>query len=130
MIKPFDEWNISKKETDKSNRQVIFYEREIWWCVLGINIGVEIDGKHELFLRPVVILRKFNKDSALIIPTGGKSKTGKYYLDVFTKEGKVFNARLSQIRYLSSKRLIRKMGTINKVSYDSLVSCTVGIIKG
>jgi len=48
---------------------ILFYEREVWWCITGVNVGVEIAGKHELFLRPVVVIRKFNKHMALIVPT-------------------------------------------------------------
>ena len=62
MQKDFDNWNIKKKETDKDDKIRVFYQREVWWCIVGTNVGVKIDGKHELFLRPVVITRKFNKE--------------------------------------------------------------------
>ena len=31
-------------------------EGEVWWCSVGENVGVEINGKHSLFLRPVLVL--------------------------------------------------------------------------
>ncbi len=52
MHKDFESWSIKKKETHQTKDNKIFYEREVWWCIFGINVGVEIDGKHEFFLRP------------------------------------------------------------------------------
>ena len=81
MEKDFDRWNSQKKQTDEiKNEPVMFYEREVWWCAAGINIGVEIDGKHELFSRPTVVIRKFNKDMLLVAPTTTQDKSNKYYL--------------------------------------------------
>ena len=108
MIKDFNKWNEKKKETDQTDDIVLFYEREVWWCIVGTNIGVEIDGKHELFLRPVVIARKFNKYMALIVPTTTQDKKNKYYLNVLGEDGKNYNTCLSQLRSISSKRLFRK----------------------
>jgi hypothetical protein len=34
------------------------HEREVWGCSLGANIGVEADGKHDNFERPVLVLMK------------------------------------------------------------------------
>ncbi|MDR0299066.1 MAG: hypothetical protein LBI13_03170 [Streptococcaceae bacterium] len=47
--KEFDFWNNEKKHLN--NREKAFYvkEREIWYCSLGVNVGYEIDGKHEQF---------------------------------------------------------------------------------
>lgn len=130
MQKDFDEWNIEKKLTERSNRLIIFYEREVWWCIAGLNIGVEIDGKHEFFLRPCVIIRKFNKDMALIVPTTTQDKTNKYYYQIAGTESKTYNACLSQIRTISSKRLFRKIDTINSTDYQILLSKISDMVKG
>src|SRR5579864_8524776 len=57
MPKNFDAWNEQKKVAD--GREIasdfFFHERELWWCALGANMGVEADGKHDLFERPVLI---------------------------------------------------------------------------
>ena len=121
MQKDFDKWNEKKKETEKTTDPVLFYEREVWWCIVGTNVGVEIDGKHELFLRPVVIVRKFNKFMALVIPTTTQDKNNKYYLIVSGEDGKIYNTCLSQIKTVSSKRLYRKIGTIKEVNYKLLL---------
>lgn len=130
MEKNFDNWNIKKKETDKDEKIRVFYQREVWWCIVGTNVGVEIDGKHELFLRPVVIARKFNKDMALIIPITTQDKSNKYYLLVSGDDGKKYNTCLSQIKSISSKRLFRKIGTIKEEDYKILLEKVSKMIKG
>lgn len=67
-IKNFDKWNIRKKRIEKKTQIPFFYTREIWRCSLGVNIGSEHDGKNDLYERPVLILKKFNKNTLLILP--------------------------------------------------------------
>ncbi len=98
---------------------------------IGVNIGVEIDGKHEHFLRPVVVVRKFNKDMALIVPTTARSKPeNKYYLVVTGDDAKRYTVCLSQIRAISSKRLFRKIGTIRKTDYAKLLGSLSHMLNG
>ena len=51
----------------------------MWWCALGINVGVETDGKHGNFERPVLVLMKFNKDAVLVVPLSSNAKRNPYY---------------------------------------------------
>ena len=61
MQKDFDEWNKRKKDLHyKHFSNSKFQEGEIWWCGAGLNIGHEIDGKHDTFERPFYILKKCN----------------------------------------------------------------------
>jgi len=80
---------------------------------LGANIGFEQDGKHQSYERPVIILRKFNKDVLWILPFTSKEKLGRYYFATEYVGEKSFII-LSQLRIISSKRLIRKIRTIPK----------------
>ncbi len=121
MMKDFDVWNEKKKETHHEEKIVVFHKREVWWCIMGVNVGVEIDGKHELFLRPVVIVQKFNKDMAVVVPTTDQPKSNKYYLSVSGDDDKTYNACLSHIRSISSKRLLRKIGVISSKDYEILL---------
>ena len=130
MEKDFDGWNKRKKQTHKEEKIVLFYEREVWWCIMGANIGVEIDGKHELFLRPAVVIRKFNKYMALVVPTTAQDRDNKYYFLVSGDDGKKYNACLSQIKAISSKRLFRKIGTISETDYQSLLEKVSRMVKG
>lgn len=131
MEKDFDGWNEKKKKTHAGTVWLAFYEREVWWIYAGVNIGVEIDGKHELFSRPVIVIRKFNKDMALIAPTTAQDKKrNKYYFAATGDDNKQYIVCLSQIRAISSKRFFRKIGTIDKVSYDNLLEKLANMIKG
>lgn len=111
MEKDFDRWNRRKKALDASGerRRFFYYEREIWWCSMGVNIGVEMDGKHHRFERPILILRKFNKDMFWGVPLTSKERVGNFYQKVAHASGASW-AILSQLRTWSSKRLIRKLG--------------------
>ena len=61
MEKDFNLWNSEKQNIDrKFLKDFYFSEREIWWCSVGINVGVEVNGKNSKFERPVLVLKKFN----------------------------------------------------------------------
>lgn len=79
MYKNFDEWNLLKKKIDKANNFPFFSEREVWFVNLGLNVGYEQNGKNKKYLRPVIILRKFNNRLFWAIPLTGRLKTGRYY---------------------------------------------------
>ena len=100
-------------------RVVYFKERQIWWTSLGENIGVEQNGKNCNFERPVVILKKFSQDSFWALPISSQGKVGKYY-HAFTREGRAFCINLSQIRLLSSKRLLRLIGDLDLTDYRTV----------
>lgn len=86
---------------------------EVWWCRLGENIGTEINGKNAFYLRPVYILKKVNRYSAVVIPLTSKEKYGSWFCDFYLGEKHEF-ANLSQIRAISLFRLENKIGTVGK----------------
>ena len=111
MKKNFQKWHIRKEELrERETERLYFYEREIWWCCLGLNIGFEQDGKNDQFERPVLILKKFNKDVLWALPLTSKNKIGKYYYQ-FEYKGRKYSVILSQLKLISSKRLLRKIRT-------------------
>lgn len=59
--KRFDEWSIEKRRLHNYGRQTGVKTGELWWCAVGENIGVEINGKGEVFTRPVLVLKKLSK---------------------------------------------------------------------
>ncbi len=111
-MKDFDTWNQEKQTLHNSRTNVVFHEREIWWCSIGVNIGYEQDGKNDLFERPVVIIKKFNRDVAWVAPLTTKVKYGIYYHSIF-HEDQEFSVILSQLRLLSTKRLRRYVRKIS-----------------
>src|SRR3954465_7462545 len=103
MHKNFNEWLPLKEVLHLKEKVIFFKEREVWWCTLGANIGFEQDGKNKNFERPVLILKKFNRDSVLAIPLTSRIKKHRYTF-VFTHNGQQFSALLSQVRLISTKR--------------------------
>ena len=118
MGKDFDRWNEKKKKIDASGRDgnFFFYEREIWWCAIGANVGVETDGKHDYFERPVLVVKKFNKEMFWGVPLSSRARFGRYYTKISHSSGDSW-VMLSQLKTVSSKRLVRKFETI---SFDDL----------
>lgn len=120
MDKDFEGWGIKKKEIHYSNKTIPFFnEREVWWCSLGINIGQEQDGKNNDYQRPVLILRKFNKDVLWIMSISSKVKNNPYNFAVKNDRGNQ-TVILTQLRLVSSRRLIKKMRTISEDEFKKI----------
>ena len=92
---------------------------------MGINIGFEQDGKNKQFSRPVVVLKTYSTNAALIVPLTSKNKKGVYYFDVGTVDGREAKAVLSQIRFVDRRRFINKAGTISKEIFKKLQSAII-----
>jgi mRNA interferase MazF len=117
--KDFDTWNIEKQYINKTNHHPYCSEREIWWCSLGINIGVEVDGKNGKFERPSLILKYINNDMVLIVPLTTKQQADKNHCAI-TSESKISFAKISQIKVISTKRLIRKISTLDEQEFKKV----------
>lgn len=120
MQKDFDSWNNKKKEINNILKPSDFYfhEREKWWCSIGVNVGYEQDGKNDNFERPVLVLRKFNKETVLIVPLTSVTKKNKYHYKLNTGDSFVI---LSQIRLISSKRLLRRIEKIGEKEFNEII---------
>ena len=123
MYSQYNNWNEIKITIENENIIVGFKERDIFYMNMGKNIGFEQDGKGENFVRPVVIIKGFNKNMFFGIPLSTKIKEGKfYYKFLFQKKDKLVEniALLSQMRLFSTKRLLNKIGVILKENFESL----------
>jgi len=118
-MKDFDTWNKLKKEVNNHDKKVFFKERDIFYVKLGKNVGYEENGKGEDFLRPVIVLRKFNNNVFLCTPLTSAEKNGIFYFQFFFR-GKNNNAILSQMRLIDSKRLVSKIGMISREDFFDL----------
>lgn len=119
-VKSIFEWHKIKIKIQLSEerKDMYFYEKDVWWASLGVNIGHEEDGKNKKFGRPVLILKKFNRHLVLVIPLTSKIKIGKFYYYKFAcSKSEFITAMICQVRLISSKRLFRKMGVINNNDY-------------
>lgn len=117
MQKDFDGWNIIKKQVNETIFSDYIHEREVWWCSLGVNIGFEEDGKNVSFERPVLILKKFSKEVVLIVPLSTKVKNHPYHFP-HLHDGQEYSALLSQIRVISTKRLLRMIYRMDEQIFD------------
>ena len=120
MNKDYVAWTRIKSEINNKISFIenkYFKERDIWWANVGENIGFEEDGKGERFLRPILVLRKFNKNLLLIVPLSKTDKEGKYYFN-FRYDKKYSNALLSQIKSIDSSGLAKKIGMISTIEFN------------
>lgn len=130
MKKDFDRWNEKKQEINKKilPDDFFFYEREIWWCSLGKNIGVEVNGKDEGFERPSIILKVFNKDMMWILPITSSIKKSKFYYNFIFNDIEQ-SVMITQVRTISSKRLKRKIGTISDLDFERISARLISLVK-
>ena len=130
MKKNFLSWfQIKPKLHENASSDLYFYERDVFYAHLGINIGFEQDGKGENFERPIVVLKKFNAHCMLIVPLTTKEKKGRFYFPFQIKgQKKKSYAILSQVRLIDGKRFINKIGRIEKKTLIELKKAIKQII--
>ncbi|HEY4476399.1 MAG TPA: type II toxin-antitoxin system PemK/MazF family toxin [Candidatus Paceibacterota bacterium] len=127
--KVFDSWNSDKKLIHFSEASPPYFkEREIWWCALGVNVGVETDGKNDNFERPVLLLAGFNKEMAWVLPITSRSNKSRFYYPL-EYEGQKQWIILSQIRTISTKRLLRKIRVLSEEEFGPIVNLIIGFLK-
>lgn len=121
-IKVYNNWNEEKKRIATKKGEAIFFEKEIWLVSLGQNLGVEIIGKNERFVRPVLVYRKYNRNQALVFPLTTKGKLNRFYykLENVRFLSKISYLTLSQIRVLDQKRFFRKLGKVSVGQFKSI----------
>jgi len=119
----FIKWAELKTEIHfkRNIEKICFQTREIWWVNLGVNIGDEEDGKNFSFERPVLVIRKFNKRLALVVPLSSRLKDSIYYYH-FLYDEELRSAMISQIRLISSKRFIRRIGRLNRFNFKAIIN--------
>lgn len=127
--KDFDVWNILKKKLDETERNVIFKERDVWWCSVGLNIGHEENGKNQFFTRPVLVVRKFNGHLFFGAPLTTKIKENKFYHRI-TFKGENQCAMLSQLKIFESKRMRSRMGELPHGQFNEIRRKIAEIVLG
>lgn len=117
MNKDFKGWHNKKSDLHENKVRPFFHEREVWFASLGLNVGFEQDGRGDKFLRPVVVIKKFNNEVFWCVPLTKNKKKGNYYFQFSIDEEQISTAILSQLRLVDSKRLQYKMGDMNTVDF-------------
>lgn len=114
--KDFDSWNNLKKKINV--RQSIYVsERDLWFCSVGLNVGSEQSGKHELFERPVLVIKKVSANTFIGVPLTSNKKKGSWYAEI---ESTNSSAIISQVKLFDTRRLARKIGFISVEEYQTI----------
>jgi len=130
-MEKFDNWNEVKKKTHETKRKLGIKPRDIFWAKIGQNIGSEEYGKNENFARPVIIVRKLTHDLFIGIPLTSTIKDNDYFHS-FEYNNKIHgmvknSAMILQFRTFSIKRLMNKVGVINKEDFEIVLEKAKGL---
>lgn len=122
MQKDFDKWNNKKKAINEKGESKLYHTRELWWCNLGINVGSEEDGKGLNFERPVLIVRGLGPNTCFVAPlTTSRSKHPmRVQIGLMEKDGRENSVMISQIRIIDTKRLVDKIGFLDKKKFEEI----------
>lgn len=118
-MKDYDAWNEVKKFNSIGHRPY-FKEREIWWTSLGLNIGDEEDGKGKVFMRPVLVVKKFNTNIFLGCPLSKIIKpSNKYYCAISLPAGER-SVIISQIKLHDAKRFKERIAVCSVQDFEKI----------
>ena len=112
MEKDFDNWNTTKKDLEKLEKEFLFKQGDIWWCSVGLNVGTESCGKGDSFRRPVLVLKKLSAHAFIGIPLSTQKKEGSWFCDISIL-GDIQYVLLYQIRMFSTNRFQRRLTTLD-----------------
>ncbi|QQR54443.1 type II toxin-antitoxin system PemK/MazF family toxin [Candidatus Peregrinibacteria bacterium] len=116
-MKRFLEWIGLKRKLDLRRPKIPYVNTgEVWWASLGENIGYEINGKSDLFTRPVLIFKKLSKEFYLAIPLTTKKHVGSWYVN-YQQRGRNVTACLHQVRTIDYRRLYSKVGIVDESDF-------------
>ena len=124
-MKKYDEWNEIKKSITIKQPKFRIKPREIYWVKIGQNVGDEEYGKGENFARPVIVIKKLTRDLFMGIPTSTTIKDNDYfhpfeYTNRQSGDIKV-SAMILQLKTFSMKRIMNKIGVVNKVEFEKIL---------
>jgi mRNA-degrading endonuclease toxin of MazEF toxin-antitoxin module len=120
MQKDFDRWNEFKKHINNRSNVPFCHDRELWWCAVGLNVGFEQDGSGKEYARPVLILKSLSRETFIAVPLTTSPKRHPLRPSIGKVEKKEARALLSQVRVIDTRRLIRKIGHLDKMIFASL----------
>lgn len=120
MKKDFDDWNVRKKIIHDISVTKHYKPREVWWSVLGVNIGTEQDGGGRSYERPVLILRGFGRNTCLVLPLTTSMKVHPMRICIGHIAGKPASVILSQMKVIDVRRLVEKICFLDKKIFENI----------
>ena len=116
-MKDFANWFSKKAHLDRLvHKPPYVSEGDIWWASIGENVGSEVNGKSDLFSRPVIVLKKLAHGFYFVIPTSTKDKHGSWYVP-YKHQGVSNVACLHQVRAIDYRRILSKLGTLDDTDF-------------
>lgn len=116
LLKPrkrFAHWLWVKRDLEDSEHIPPFFkEGEVWWCHVGENVEIEINGKGEEFTRPFLIFKKYDRESFLGLPLTTVIKSGSKYVQIQVDRS-IQCINLAQGRTFDYRRLHDKHGVLS-----------------
>jgi mRNA interferase MazF len=106
-----------KKEIEQKDR-IPVRQGSVWFCNFGLNIGYEIDGKDQNFLRPALVLKSFERGGGVVIPLTSVQKQNKYLIPI----NEISFVNITQIRYLDSRRFYRFIYTLEENKFKEIIT--------
>tara|TARA_B100001564_G_scaffold342670_1_gene338522 strand:- start:484 stop:873 length:390 start_codon:yes stop_codon:yes gene_type:complete len=99
------------------NKIPLFSEREIWWCSIGLNVGFEIFGKSDIYTRPVLIIKKYGRNTFLGLPISSSTKDSfyRYHINSSKIQGDLL---LDQPRVMDARRLSTRIQKLGKHEFS------------
>ena len=119
MEKDFDNWNGKKKETHHRDGR-FYHEREVWWCSLGANVGFEQDGRGDLFLRPVLVVKGLSVHTCIAVPLTTSASTHPMRVALGTVGEETAFAVISQLRVLDTRRFTERLTVLDKQTFSGV----------
>ncbi len=116
-----------KESIHKTHDVPTFKERDIWWCSIGVNVGSESDGKNKDCNRPVLVVRKFNRNMFWGVPLTTRVKDNPYYYKIRFHD-KDQCAMISQLRLWDAKRMTHKMGRLPDTPFHGVRQALKGLL--
>jgi len=116
-LQALENWCKLKIALWNKQNGIVFKQKDVWWCSLGMNLGEEMFGKGTRFTRPVLIFRKFTSNSFLGLPLTKQEKHGSWYAEI-TIHGKKNWVMLNQARVLDKKRLTNRIAALDNGDFQ------------
>jgi mRNA-degrading endonuclease toxin of MazEF toxin-antitoxin module len=76
-------------------------------------------GSYKDFERPVVVVKVYNKQSLIVLPITTKQKSDSFHYKIKTGD-KASWVKLTQMRMISTKRLLRKIDLLDQEAFSVL----------
>lgn len=115
----FKIWIGLKESLHNMGRLRTIHEGDIWWCAMGENIGIEINGKNEVFSCSVLVFKRLSRYGFMDIPLTSQHHIGNWYVPFVFKD-RLEVAVLAQARVMSVARLYKRMGTIPDSDFETV----------